>query len=34
LIPAVHEDDRSTSRALTAVLVGIASMLFLDTALA
>lgn len=34
LIPAVHEDSRTTSRALTAVLVGIAGMLFLDTALA
>ena len=34
LIPAVHEDARTTSRALTAVLIGIASMLFLDTALA
>jgi len=34
LIPAVHDDPRTTSRALTAVLIGIASMLFLDTALA
>lgn len=34
LIPAVHEDERTTSRALTAVLIGIAGMLFLDTALA
>ena len=34
LIPAVHEDARTTGRALTAVLIGIAGMLFLDTALA
>jgi zinc transporter, ZIP family len=34
LIPAVHEDARTTGKALTAVLIGIAGMLFLDTALA
>jgi hypothetical protein len=28
LIPAVHEDARTTSRALTAVLIGIASIGF------
>jgi zinc transporter, ZIP family len=33
LIPAVHEDAQTTSSALTAVLIGIAGMLFLDTAL-
>lgn len=32
LIPAVHE-ERETGKALTAVLIGIAGMLFLDTAL-
>jgi ZIP family zinc transporter len=33
LIPAVHEEDGQTNKALAAVLVGIAGMLFLDIAL-
>jgi len=33
LIPAVHEEDGHINKALAAVLVGIAGMLFLDIAL-